>query len=456
MSRVSARFVNRYLSVAALALFLACVFVLAGTRSAQAGGVVGTGTPASCDGNALNAAVAGGGTVTFNCGPAAHTILANTVVVDGSLTIDGKNRITLDGENFRQLFLVVSGGNLTVRNLTVTNARWPQGAGAYVEAGASATFENVTFRANTADTSGSGGAIYNLGEVTITNSLLAQNASEDRGGAIYSTGKLTISNTQVLSNTTGGEGGGLYASGGPVLIEGSVFHNNGAIDPSLGTEAAGGAIYLAAANATVRQSSISGNAAEERGGGLYIRGGLLKSVSLDRVAVIGNYANGPTNTVGGGIYARIVVLNVSRSTIAYNKADQAGGVQNDGSTVTFKSTIIGDNYAPGTVDPDSVLDCDGPSMSSNGFNIISDGSCLPGAGATDRFNTPPLLQPISLFGIQYIAAPKGSSPAVDSGSNDASCNAVDQIGRARIGVCDVGSVEFYANALLPLARRPLQ
>lgn len=38
------------------------------TRPAHAGGVVGDGTPGSCTEAALNTALVGGGTVTFNCG----------------------------------------------------------------------------------------------------------------------------------------------------------------------------------------------------------------------------------------------------------------------------------------------------------------------------------------------------------------------------------------------------
>lgn len=49
--------------------------------------VVGTGTPASCTGDAFVEAVARGGYVTFDCGPAPVTIvLARTAVVQGPVT----------------------------------------------------------------------------------------------------------------------------------------------------------------------------------------------------------------------------------------------------------------------------------------------------------------------------------------------------------------------------------
>lgn len=52
------------------------IFVAAAVvRPVYAGGVVGSGTPASCTDAALTTALAGGGAVTFNCGPNPATIL---------------------------------------------------------------------------------------------------------------------------------------------------------------------------------------------------------------------------------------------------------------------------------------------------------------------------------------------------------------------------------------------
>ena len=64
--------------------------------------VVGTGTPASCTGDAFVAAVAKGGVITFNCGPDPVTIvLGSTAKVFNDrgtkLVIDGGNKVTLSG-----------------------------------------------------------------------------------------------------------------------------------------------------------------------------------------------------------------------------------------------------------------------------------------------------------------------------------------------------------------------
>ncbi|MBP1685040.1 MAG: hypothetical protein H6Q33_1183, partial [Deltaproteobacteria bacterium] len=63
-----------------------------------AGTTVGTGSPDSCTEQALDAALAGGGSVTFDCGGTAVTITLTTpktIALDTS--IDGGALITLSG-----------------------------------------------------------------------------------------------------------------------------------------------------------------------------------------------------------------------------------------------------------------------------------------------------------------------------------------------------------------------
>src|SRR5437016_4123269 len=90
---------SRFVSPACFILPLTAllgVLALFGARPALAAGVVGTGTPASCTETALNFALAGGGTVTFNCGAAAKTIPITSVKqISDNTTIDGGNKIIL-------------------------------------------------------------------------------------------------------------------------------------------------------------------------------------------------------------------------------------------------------------------------------------------------------------------------------------------------------------------------
>lgn len=96
------------------------LFTLLSMRPAYAGGVVGSGTPGSCTEAALNTALSGGGTVTFNCGAAPHTIPISVKTIVANTTINGGGKITLDGQNAERLFVVNGGVTLTLRNIILT------------------------------------------------------------------------------------------------------------------------------------------------------------------------------------------------------------------------------------------------------------------------------------------------------------------------------------------------
>src|SRR5262245_16411028 len=82
-------------------------------QRAEAAGVVGTGTPASCTETALNTALMGGGAVTFDCGVGPVTILLSSQkVITQSTTIDGGGKITLNGADTTRLFSVSGGVSL--------------------------------------------------------------------------------------------------------------------------------------------------------------------------------------------------------------------------------------------------------------------------------------------------------------------------------------------------------
>src|SRR5205823_3288470 len=96
-----------------------------------ANGTVGNGTPGSCTEAAFDAALAGGGTVTFDCGPDPVTIQL-TVVKDfatsTTTTIDGGGKITLarSGTLFRLNHPLEA---LNLANITLSGNSQPQPIG---------------------------------------------------------------------------------------------------------------------------------------------------------------------------------------------------------------------------------------------------------------------------------------------------------------------------------------
>src|SRR5262245_43480297 len=93
------------------------VLALVSPQLAQAAGVVGTGTPASCDEAAFTARLGGGGNVSFNCGGLKSILIVNEKAITQSTTIDGGGQITLTGGLTTRLFHVSAGITLTLRNI---------------------------------------------------------------------------------------------------------------------------------------------------------------------------------------------------------------------------------------------------------------------------------------------------------------------------------------------------
>lgn len=180
-----------------LAMFLvaplgALALAFVATSTARAAGTVGTGTPASCDEAAFDAAFAGGGAVTFDCGTGPVTItFTTTKTLTADTQIEGEGLITISGGDAVQLF-VTTGFDLTLNQVTLRDAFVGGfGRGAAVNAtNAIVAILNSTLVDNVANFQGGGVAIgaMNGGEarLVIVSSTLANNSSQlATGGAIY-------------------------------------------------------------------------------------------------------------------------------------------------------------------------------------------------------------------------------------------------------------------------------
>lgn len=107
-----------------LALFLGPSAVRAGSMTRYAEARVATapadGVVSDCTEAGLVAALAGGGTVTFNCGTTPVTItLASRITIAATTTIAGGNKITLSGGNVTSLFYVTPTVTLNLSELTL-------------------------------------------------------------------------------------------------------------------------------------------------------------------------------------------------------------------------------------------------------------------------------------------------------------------------------------------------
>jgi hypothetical protein len=172
---------------------------------------------------------------------------------DGVRTIDGGNRITLDGNHASRVFLIDAGVHAVLTRLVIGNG-----------------------------SSDAGGGIFNSGTLIVANSTLFGNAAI-LGGALYNEGTLTLDDSTAGFNFAYYEGGGLDSVGQATVFN-STFADNTAFDH-------GGAIAIAGGSATLTSLTISLNVAAS-GGGL----AAAVSVLLHNSIVAGNRNDSGTAT----------------------------------------------------------------------------------------------------------------------------------------------------------------
>lgn len=247
---------------------------------------VGRGTPASCTSAAVVSAVARGGVVTFDCGPAPVTIrMRQTARVRNTnplLVLDGGGLVTLSGQGRRRILYQ----NTCDRAQVWTTAHCDN------QATPRLVVKNLAFTAgnSTGQTidGGGGGAIFARGgRLTIIDSRFTANRCErtgpDVGGAavraLSQFGNLPV--RVVRSRFAGGRcanGGALSSIGVSWTITGSTFTGNRATGrganparPGSPGGGSGGAVYLDGNRFTLRlrDSVVEDNVAPEGGGAIF-------------------------------------------------------------------------------------------------------------------------------------------------------------------------------------------
>jgi hypothetical protein len=276
--------------------------------------VIGTGTAASCTGDAFVAAVAKGGVITFDCGADPTTIvLTSTAKVfndkSTKLVIDGGNKVTLSGGGTTRILYMATCDQAQV---------YPPGPGdCNTNPGVELVVQNITFVDGNA--------------------------------------------TGIPEGTTNGAGGGaIHAQGGSLKVVNARFFNN--ICDSLGSDLGGGAIrkldYLIAPGAGparpvwIVNSTFGGKTGY---GNSCANGGALSSIGVSWNIVnslfsfdtaVGHGANSGMGGNGGAIYndGNEIVMNLSGSVIEDSIANEGGSaiffVSNDKSgSITIKDSL---------------------------------------------------------------------------------------------------------------------
>jgi hypothetical protein len=197
---------------------------------------------------------------------------------------------------------------------------------------------------------------------------------------------------------------------------------------------------------TISNSTIADNSADERGGGIFL------PLTANGVLIINNSTiarnSGPDGAIvmfeGGTGTAR-----VTNSTIADNSAPGIAGGQ-----YSLQNTILARNFAR-FGGPDCFA-----SVTSLGNNVIGDPTNCNISVLSSDFIGDPGLGPFiddGMPGNGHFPL-LDTSPAIDAGNHDVCLNdpllATDQIGNPRVGICDIGAIEFSSVLTIALVVRP--
>lgn len=374
----------------------------------------------------LVALASAGATITFAPALDHSTIVLTSgpIMLDKDLVLDGSSRVNLgvSGNESSQVFQIAAGhtvsligleildgsglsgglihnsGNLSLQGCLVSGGDATDGAAVYNAAGAFLVIDDCELSGNRADERG--GAVFNAGNLTASDSLIVGNGSDSTGGAIHSSGSLALIRCTIAGNYS-------FYGGGGIRVEGS-----------------GGSLSAC---------TLQDNLSVTSGGGIFHGTGPL---ILTNCTVTGNLGD---SDFGGGIYSASN-LTVTSCTIAGNEArSEGGGIYIAGSgQLTLANSIVADNTAP-----DAGPDLRGAISTQAGVNLLGSIAGLDGAfgGITGSAR---LLPPADFGGPTAVMHPMPGSPAINGGG--ATALAADQRGLSRVvgGAVDIGAVEVQA------------
>ena len=355
--------------------FAANTWYVNGVRGSDANDCTSTGTACKTIANGIS-----------------HSATGDSIIIAPGTykeNLDISFNLTIVGSGARTT-IIDGGASATV--VTVNNA------------GAQVSLSGLTIR-NGLGVSQGGGGIHNVGTLTITNTTVSGNSSNDSGTA------------------AGGLGGGIYNAGTLTVLQ-STVSGNSVTRYQIGAIPFGAGIYNTG-KLTITNSTLSGNQAADYwpagapyGGGIANVGGtvMISNATISNNSALIHTPYGTAGTYGGGIY-------------------------NAGPTMpTLQNSIVANNKLGGN--------CNGV-VNSDGYNLSGDTTCsLNGPG--DQKSTNPMLGPLQNNGgpTQTMALLAGS-PAMLAGNPNGCTDGngqlltTDQRGVARpsSGPCDIGAYQ---------------
>ncbi|HYN43993.1 MAG TPA: DUF11 domain-containing protein [Thermoanaerobaculia bacterium] len=318
---------------------------------------------------------------------------------------------TLNGPNGLPGILADGGSMVTIRDGMIERSlAAPAFRFLHVSLGATLALETTTLRAGSLDAGEFGGAVFNLGTLSIVGSTFSDNrAYPGQSGAIENDGTLSVASSVFSGNSS--FFAGAIGNNGTLSITASTFSQNFA-------EVGGGAILNAGTTAAIRNSTFSANASAR--GGAVFNWGVIGAITNTTLSL--NWG-----AFGGGVHNDVEaqILELTSSTVAQNMGGYSQDILNAGTIVSASDNVIGVGDGSGLT---------------NGVDGNQVGSL---AAPLD-----PILGPLAdNGGPTFTHALLPGSPAIDAGSNPAAL-ANDQRGpgfsRVSGAQADVGAFEVQS------------
>jgi len=285
----------------------------------------------------------------------------------GTLTISNSASITSNEGKFGGA--IENTANLYIKdNVNISSNTGTYGGALYNQKG-TIDIVDSTLNSNTVN-KGSGGAIWNNNNLTITNSKFNDNtanestASNGRGGAVYTTGTTTVNNSQ-FNNNNGYSGGAFYNSGTLTINGNSTKFSENSADYM-------GGVIFNASNGTVTindNASFEGNTAQY--GGVFVSSGNLDitegSSFKDNTAIMGGaFYNQGTSTIDKAIFSQNTA-NITGGAIRTSGTKSSITITNS----TFENNYAGEDGAAVSLGTTGILEIDNTKFIANHSDIRS-------------------------------------------------------------------------------------
>ena len=361
--------------------------------------------------------------------------ISTEVIIEGNGATITRPQYSGGVDRYR-FFFIKDTGSLSLSNCLITKGYVDsnvlgsiQGCGGAIYNNGDLEVSNVTFE----DNSGTyGGAVSNekQGNLVINDSTFSENRGTHSGGAIHhsSDGDADIRSVlfyqnfapKMMTDPTSGIGGAIDNEG-DMLIEECVFDGNHAYYLS-------GAIFNTHNDLVINNSLFVNNTSEY--GESVLGNGVPQSNIYGHIYLTNSTLSGNRSfsSDASAIHVYSGTLDISFSTITGN-IGSVPAVRSGDQPVTISNSIIANNIG-GNCDPSYVLD-------TAGRNLDSDGSCQGFTLTAD-----PLLEPLAdNGGLTLTHALSPESPAIDQAQG--ACPAADQRGvtRPQSFFCDLGAYE---------------